>query len=126
MTDEVNAVTIKIKSAGHEELDGLLGGSDEGHYHVTAEELNYLVDRVAERNAIEEGEEEERLGLTESEYDKVSILLDTIFPDDDAVSGDALEALIAKYIKTLGVETWTFVLDDEAETVIEKKVAIWS
>ena len=105
MTDEVNAVTIKIKSAGHEELDGLLGGDDEGHYHVTAEELNYLVDRVAERNAIEDGDEEERLGLTESEYDKVSSLLEMFFHNGATDAVEALKALvdarITEYIKTL-------------------------
>ena len=107
MADEVTAVTIKIKSAGHEDLDGLLGGDEEGHYHVTAEELNYLVDRVSERNAVEEGDEEERLGITESEYDKVSDLIEMFFPDDDTDVEDALAALIAKHIKTIDSGTVT-------------------
>ena len=107
MENEFNAVTIKIKSAGHEDLDGLLGGDEEGHYHVTGEALNYLIDKVAERNAIEAGEEEERFGITEEEYDKVSNLIEMFSPDDDTDVEDALVALIAKHIKTIDSGTVT-------------------
>ena len=30
----------------HEDLDGLLGGDDEGHYHLTREQLEELIDML--------------------------------------------------------------------------------
>ena len=100
MADEFNAVTIKIKSAGHEDLDGLMGGDDDGHYHLTEEEYN-LMTEVLDNRREENDAEEDFYKLSETEYDKTTTLLDMFFPDDDTDAEDALAALIAKHIKTI-------------------------
>lgn len=100
MANEPNAVTINIKTAGHEELDGLIGGDADGHYHLTEEEYNLMLE-VLDNRREEDVSEEVYYKLSETEYDKVTTLLAMFFPDDDTAPEEALAALIVKHIKTL-------------------------
>ncbi len=33
----------------HEQLNGLLGGDDRGHYHLTKEQLDWLIEQMSEK-----------------------------------------------------------------------------
>ena len=33
----------------HEQLNGLLGGNDRGHYHLTKEQLDWLIEQMSEK-----------------------------------------------------------------------------
>ena len=93
MADEYQAVTICIKAAGHEELEGIKGGDDDGHYHLTNEEYDLMQDILEERRD-ELATEDTFHKLREEEYNRVTELLDLLYPDEDTNIESALAALI--------------------------------
>ena len=60
---------LKRSGAGrdHEQLEGLLGGDENGHYHLTKRELNALIELISEKYPpeIEAGQEIETPADTE-------------------------------------------------------------
>ena len=99
MAEEYSAVTINIKTAPHEELDGLQGGDDNGHYHLTEEEYALMSSVLTERS-----EEEESGGcfhkLEDEQYERLVELLDVFFPEEDAMAEDTLAELIDERVGT--------------------------
>ena len=94
MADEVKAVTICIKTAGHEELDGIMGGDNDGHYHLSQEEYELLMD-LLQRHSDELESEEEFYKLTETEYNKLMDLFDRFLADEEDEEQEApLEAFV--------------------------------
>lgn len=107
MAEEFQAVTITIKTAAHEQLDGLMGGDDSGHYHLTEEEYNLMLEFLGKEREEEESDEE-FYKLSQSEYDKLMSIIDAVFPNDESeepvfIDSEALNSLIdariQEYIK---------------------------
>ncbi len=96
MAEEYQAVTINIKTAPHEALDGIKGGNDDGHYHLTNEEydlLGYIFDDY--RDEIDSGIDFHR--LDDSEYNRLTYLLDTLMPDEDTDAEAQLASALEGY-----------------------------
>ncbi len=93
MEDEITALTINMKTAGHEQLDELMGGDASGHYHLTEEEYNLILDLV-DKHREEAESDEDFYKLSQSEYDKLTALFGIFYPDEDTDAQDALEAII--------------------------------
>ena len=106
---EVQPVTLKPSEIPHEMLDGLLGGDDNGHYHLTDDELTKLgkiiaalipagqtevtlpaaepaagTDNHEELTNLLGGDNNEHYHFTEDEWKKLKTLLSVMFrPDSD-------------------------------------------
>ena len=93
MSEEYKAVTICIKTAGHEELDGIKGGDASGHYHLTDEEYD-LMQGVLEEYQDELAEEDTFHKLRDKEYNRLTELLDLLYPDEETDTEEALAAFI--------------------------------
>ena len=96
MAEEFQAVTINIKTAPHEALDGIKGGDDSGHYHLTSDEydlLGYVFDDY--RDEIDSGIDFHR--LDDNEYNRLTGLLDVLVPDEDADAEEQLAEVLASY-----------------------------
>ena len=93
MAEEVKAVTVNIKTAGHEQLDELIGGDEEGHFHLSKEEYTLLLDVLGDYE--DELDSDEALyKLRESEYGRLTEILDLLYPDEDADPEDILIGII--------------------------------
>ena len=103
MAEEYKAVTICIKSAGHEELDGIKGGDDSGHYHLTEDEHN-LLDGVLSEYQDELDEEDTFHKLRESEYNRLIELLDLLYPTEDDDPEQILAGIINSHTSTYVTE----------------------
>ena len=112
MAEEYSAVTINIKTAPHEELDGPQGGDDDGHYHLTEEEYSLMSSVLGERR-----EEDESGGcfhkLEDEQYEKLLELLDVFFPDENSMAEDTLAELIDERAGTEDHEQLTHLLGGE-------------
>ena len=92
-------LTVKPNEVPHEELDTLLGGDDNGHYHLTEDELqklnkliNTLIPNGDDGDVGDVEVDHEQLSnllggvasghyhLTNDELDKIKILITTVFP----------------------------------------------
>ena len=94
MAEECRAITICIKSAGHEELDDIKGGDDNGYYHLTDEEYN-LMQGILEGYRDELAEEDTFHKLRDDEYTKLTDMFSLLYPDDEDTDFEkALNALI--------------------------------
>lgn len=95
-------------TADHEELDGLLGGNEDGHYHLSSEEYDVVQEILSERadaddeerytlsedeyngltelleNAQASDDDEDRYTLNEEEYNRLTELLNTVYPDGES------------------------------------------
>lgn len=103
MAEEIQAVTINIKSAAHEQLDELMGGDASGHYHLTEEEYNLMLE-LLEGEREEEESDEEFYKLSQGEYDKLMSIIDAAFPDDESdepvfIDSETLNKLIDERIQ---------------------------
>ena len=87
------AVTVNVNGVGayppppppvptHEELDELYGGDNDGHYHLTEDEYNSVVNMVEERMELEENGET-RYTLDDDEYDKLIGVIGKVYPSDE-------------------------------------------
>ena len=94
MAEEYQAVTICIKSAGHEQLDGLMGGDDDGHYHLTEDERD-LLDGVLNEYQDELAEDDIFHKLRDGEYNRLVELLDLLYPTEDDDPKETLAEIIA-------------------------------
>ena len=103
MAEEYRAVTICIKSAGHEELDGIKGGDDSGHYHLTEDEHD-LLDGVLGEYKDELGAEDTFHKLRDGEYNRLVELLDLLYPTEDDDPEEILADLIAANTSTYMTE----------------------
>ncbi len=95
MADEVSEVVIRIKSAAHEQLDGMLGGDDSGHFHLTEDERD-LLDGVLNEYQDELAEDDTFHKLRDGEYNRLIELLDILYPTED----DNPEEILANIIRT--------------------------
>ena len=93
MAEEYKAVTICIKTAPHEELDGIKGGDASGHYHLTEDEYD-LMQGVLGEYRDELAEEDTFHKLRDAEYNRLTEILDLLYPDEDTDAEDVLAALI--------------------------------
>ena len=103
MAEEYKTVTICIKSAGHEQLDGIKGGDDSGHYHLTEDELD-LLDGVLNAYQDELAEDDTFHKLRDGEYNRLIELLDLLYPDEDADPEKILAEIIAARTSTYVAE----------------------
>lgn len=106
MAEGHSAITINIKTAPHEQLDGLMGGNDDGHYHLTGEEYNLMLDLIEDRRDEEESDED-FYKLSQTEYDKLLGIIDAFYPDEDSdepvipsgIDSEALNKLIDERVE---------------------------
>ena len=79
----------------HEQLDGLFGGDDDGHYHFKHDEYEELQEVLQIRR--EEKENEETFyRLTEDQHNKLIHIIEALYPDPDSdtpvlINGDTLD-----------------------------------
>ena len=93
MPDEVKAVTINIKTAGHEQLDELIGGDDTGHYHLDAEEYSLMTELLEDyKDELDDGEDFYKLRA--SEHERLLEILDILCPDEEDDPEEVLAEII--------------------------------
>lgn len=91
--EEYKAVTICIKTAPHDELDGIKGGDASGNYHLTKDEYELMqgvLDGYREEVAVEDNFHK----LQDAEYNKLIEILDLLCPNENTDVETALNALI--------------------------------
>ena len=81
-TTETQSVESTVIS-NHERLDGLLGGEDDGHYHLTQEEYGQ-VKEVLQIRREEQESGETFYKLTETQYDKLIHIIEAAYPDQSS------------------------------------------
>ena len=87
----------------HEQLDGLYGGEDDGHYHLTQEEYEQ-VKEVLQIRREEQESGETFYKLTEAQYDKLRHIIEAVYPDQDSdtpvfIDNETINSLIDTRIK---------------------------
>ena len=122
------AVTVNVNGVGayppppaptvsHEELDDLNGGDDDGHYHLTEDEYNYVTAIVDERRELDESGEQ-RYTLNEEEYSKLVSVIDKIYPSEDEETYVLNEE---EYNKLIGVIEKMYPSEDEESYTLSEE-----
>ncbi len=71
-----------LYGADHEGFENIMGGDEGGHWHLTTEEYNQLLE-VLESASAEQSSNETWYRLNTDEYSKLVLLLDKAYSDND-------------------------------------------
>ena len=110
----------------HEDLEGLLGGDDNGHYHLTPDDYEALQEILQIRR------EENKSGetfykLTEEQYYKLRHIIEAVYPDDDSdepvfIDRDTLNSAINKHIADYMIENQSAISSEALNSIIDARI----
>ena len=128
---EVIPVYVEPSDIDHEKLGGLLGGSEDGYYHLTSEELQKLKSYPAvaqimnslngdheKLTNLKGGNSDGHFHLTNDERSKLLLILSALINSSGEVE------LPSDVENKLTRETWTFELEDGSSYT--RDVALWT